>query len=62
MEDNEDKVMDIRYLLPITKHKIVLDFKEYLEENWVPKKALEKICELYKITYFQAYNICASYI
>jgi hypothetical protein len=62
MEDNEDKVMDIRYLLPITKHKIILDFKEYLEENWVPKKALEKICELYKITYFQAYNICASYI
>ena len=57
-----DNELEVRSLLPITKYKIVLDFKEYMEENWVPKKALEKICELYNITYFQAYGICSSYI
>ena len=36
--------------------------KEYIEENWVPKKALEMIGELYNISYCQAYSICSSYI
>ena len=57
-EENSDQ----RILLPITKHKIILDFKEYMEENWVPKKAIEQICSLYSVPYKQAYSICQEYI
>jgi hypothetical protein len=57
-----DSEREIRTLMPITKHKIVLDFKEYLEENFTPKKALEEICNLYNITYFQAFGICESHM
>ena len=54
----EDSDRDIRILMPMTKHKIILDFKEYLEEGSTPKTALENICKLYNITYFQAFSIC----
>ena len=61
MGDNE-RDRDLKTLRPITKHKIILDFKEYLEEGCVPKKALESICELYGITYFQAFTICEDHM
>jgi hypothetical protein len=53
-----DSEPDLRNLLPMTERKIILDFREYLEEGKTPKQALDFICDLYKITYFQAFGIC----
>ena len=53
-----DSEPDLRSLLPMTERKIILDFREYLEEGKTPKQALDFICDLYKITYFQAFGIC----
>jgi hypothetical protein len=56
MSDDEP---EFRNLLPSSIHKIVLDYKEYIQEGSSPKIALENICKLYRIPYAQAFNICA---
>jgi hypothetical protein len=48
---------ELRQLLPMTIHKIILDYKEYVEEGLTPKLALEEVCKLYSIPYGQAFNI-----
>lgn len=54
-----DEELDARSLIPSSIHKLILDFKEYIEEGKSPKEALELVSELYKIPYVQAFNICA---
>jgi len=56
MSDDEP---EFRNLLPSSIHKIVMDYKEYIQEGNTPKFALDEICKLYRIPYAQAFNICA---
>jgi len=47
-----------RSLLPLTLHKIKLDFIEFINEKVQRRQAIENIAKLYDIPYQQAYNIC----
>lgn len=55
MSDSEEP---IRKLRPETIHKVILDFKEYLDEGKTAREAMEEIAKLYAIPYSQAYMIC----
>jgi hypothetical protein len=54
----EDDTHDNRVLLPVTKHKIALDFLEYIEEGKSRRGALLMVASLYQIPYSQAYTLC----
>ena len=54
-----DAEPETRNLLPSTIHKIILDYKEYVQEGMKPKAALDEICKLYRVPYGQAFNILA---
>lgn len=54
-----DEELDTRQLLPNTIDSLILDYKEYVQEGKRPKEALDLICELYRIPYAHAFNICA---
>ena len=49
---------ELQKLVPSTIHKIILDFKEYIQEGVIPRVAFENIGELYQISYAQAFSIC----
>jgi len=57
-----DEELDTRQLLPNTIDSLILDYKEYVQEGKKPKEALDLICELYRIPYSQAFNICVDEI
>jgi hypothetical protein len=54
-----DEESDNRQLLHDTTEKIIMDYKEYVEEGMSPRDALKTVSELYRIPYGQAFNICA---
>lgn len=58
----EDHDYDLRHLSKMTIHKIILDFKEFIEENKTIQQALNGIASLYSIPYVQAYNLCQNEI
>ena len=62
MNKNTHKMSDaepeIRNLLPSTIRKIIADYKEYVQEGVTPKQALENVCNLYRVSYAQTFNIC----
>ena len=57
-----DSEPETRNLLHTTVHKIILDYKEYVEEGMSPRLALEEVCKLYRVPYAQAFNICVDEI
>lgn len=59
MSDEEEPVRTLTFQ---TQRKIQLDYREFAAEGYRPKDAIEKLCELYKIPYSQAFNICADEI
>lgn len=54
-----DAEPETRNLLSATEHKLMLDFKEYVQEGASPRDALDQVCRLYRVPYAQAFNICA---
>jgi hypothetical protein len=54
-----DEEPENRNLLKSTERKIILDYREYVQEGIPPIKAIEIICDLYRVPYAQVFNICA---
>jgi hypothetical protein len=53
-----DEESDVRNLLPSSIEKLIMDYKEYVQEGKTPKQALDEVCKLYRVPYGQAFNIC----
>ena len=56
ISDVEGKEQSLTYEI---SRKLILDFKEYLEEGLAPRYALDEVCKLYDVSYVQAFNLCA---